>query len=81
MTESFVHLLDGERTHLQIVAAQAIGRDNATQFEPALRAARPTQPGGVRNWFTIALGQLQSQAVRAELVAALEAVPAPYASS
>jgi len=73
--ESFVHLLDGERTHLQIVAAQAIGRNNAIQFEPALRATRPASQGGVRNWFTVVLGQLQSQAIRAELIVVLEAIP------
>jgi hypothetical protein len=73
--ENFVHLLNDNDSHLQLAAVTAIGKHGGAQYEPALLAAWPTTEGGVHNWFTMVLGELQSPAIRGELIAALAAVP------
>lgn len=74
--ESFVGLLTDSDSHLQIVAAEAIGSSGDLRFEPALLAVWPESKDSVRNWLTRTLGQLRSQAILPELIAAVEAIPA-----
>jgi hypothetical protein len=74
--ENFIGLLTDPDSHLQITAAEAIGKSGDARYEPALLAAFPESEGYVRNWFMTTLGQLHSPTLLPQLVAELEAAPA-----
>jgi HEAT repeat protein len=74
--ESFVGLLTDPDSHLQIMAARAIGESGDLRYEPALLAALPKSDGAVRNWLMTTLSQLHSPTRLPKLVAELEAAPA-----